>query len=302
MPSTLRRKNPVTDLFASLAIIGLALWLRLANLYGMPVFIDESNHLAWAQAFAQQRPDYPFLMDGKFLLGVLLAQFQVVHGSPLWQARAGLGIISTLSCAASIALGRRLGSRQAGLLAGLLYALLPFAVFHERQVLADPLMAHFGAVWLVFIPKLARKKWARYALLLATVLAGAILAKLTAVVYIVPLIAAAWLLRSSPHDRHRMVVRCALVLGLAGLLVLVVLASLSHQLGYNDNSLTSQQVGFVGCPALLCHGSWSEQMADLRLAAGIAIPAIPIYFGWPQLGLACLAWRVGPRRFGRETA
>src|SRR5205085_7466065 len=97
----------------------------------------------------------------------------------------------------------------------------------------------------------------------------------------------------------RLVARCLVVLGLAGLIIITVLGGLAQQLGNNDNTLFSQQVGFVGCPPLLCRGSLVEQMANLRQAAAIGVPAGAIYFGGPLIALALLAWRAGPNRARR---
>jgi 4-amino-4-deoxy-L-arabinose transferase-like glycosyltransferase len=109
-----------------------------------------------------RNPIYPFLMDGKFLLGVLLSVFGIYGPAPLWVARCAIAIFSTLSCAACIGLGTQIARRPAGLLAGLLYALVPQTVFFERQAFADPLMAAFGlAALALMLPALRHRHWVR---------------------------------------------------------------------------------------------------------------------------------------------
>src|SRR5262245_51624977 len=137
-------------LFLGALLIALALWVRLAALYSLPVFVDEANHLLWAQRFSVGNTVYPPFMDGKLLMGVLVALFRPLGPGPLWVARAAVGLISVVNVAACVRGGVLLGSRRAGLLAGLLYALMPYTVFHERQLLADPLMSTFGMMALVF--------------------------------------------------------------------------------------------------------------------------------------------------------
>ncbi len=177
-------------LLASVCIILLAFWLRLASLFSLPVFVDEANHLLWAQRLSLGNTVYPLFMDGKFLMGALVALFQPLGPGPLWISRGAVALLSIPSVAACLALGAWLGSRRAGLLAGLFYALLPQAVFHERQLLADPLMSAFGSLAIVFSWQLAKSGRWRYALPLALSLAAAFSAKLFGGLYIIfPLLA-----------------------------------------------------------------------------------------------------------------
>jgi predicted membrane-bound mannosyltransferase len=131
--------------------------LRLTDLYRLPIYGDEADHIRWAQQFSVGDYTFPLFMDGKFLLGVLVAQFHPLGPSPLWLARAVVGIFSMLNVAACIAIGKQLRSSQVGLLAGLFYTILPQAVYYERQMLAEPLMAAFGSLALVSACRLAKK-------------------------------------------------------------------------------------------------------------------------------------------------
>jgi 4-amino-4-deoxy-L-arabinose transferase-like glycosyltransferase len=288
-------------LAGGLGVLCLAFWLRLTNLYSLPIFVDEANHLIWAHLFAVGQPQYPLWMDGKFLLGILLAIFQPAGPTALWQGRAAEATLSLLSCSACIALGRQLHSARAGLLAGLLYALLPYAVFHDRQVLADSLMAHFGAVALVFTLHLARWRRWRDTWPLAGALAAAFAVKFTGAVYLFP-VGLAGLLLNSFRTKWTLRARYLAAGALAVALVTVFFLGLRPFWGSSNPALLQQNVGFIGCPPLLCRGDWPRQLAEWQRAGAGVLDFVPPYFGWPVLALAMAAWLAQPRGRRRPIA
>jgi 4-amino-4-deoxy-L-arabinose transferase-like glycosyltransferase len=287
------RRTPAY-LAGGVAILVLAFWLRLAQLYSLPVFVDEAHHLVKAHLFALGQPRYAILMDGKFLLGAFLALFQPEGPAVLWQGRAAQAVVSLLSCSVCIALGRQLHSPRTGLLAGLLYALLPYAVFHDRQVLADPLMAHFGAVGLFFTLQIART--GRFWLIwpLGAALGAAFAAKITGLAYLFPLGLAVLLLSPSVKARWILLRRYLAAVGLAAVLVAIFFLSFRSLWGVNDGTFVEQNVGFIGCPPLLCRGNWTRQFYEWQSAGAVLLDFLPRYFGWPLLALAALAWRAQP--------
>ena len=200
---------------AGRSILGLALWVRLTDLYVLPVFADEGLHIQRARLFAADTPNYPFLMYGKYFLSVLLALFDVGGPHGLWLARAVVAVMSMLSCAACMRLGQQLISRQVGLLAGLLYAVLPQAVFFERQALADSLMAAFGSLALVLTLCLVKRSSVKVMIGLALVLVLAILSKLTGFIYLFAWFWAAAVLPDLWKDRRRLVGQFVVVGALA---------------------------------------------------------------------------------------
>jgi hypothetical protein len=276
-------------------VLCLTLWLRLTNLYSLPVFVDEAHHLVKAHLFAIEQPRYSMWMDGKFLLGAFLAIFQPEGPAILWQGRAAEAIVSLLSCSACIALGRQLHSARAGLLAGFLYALLPYAIFHDHQVLADPLMAHFGVVALFFILQLARTGRRREIWPLAVALGAAFAAKFTGAAYLFPLGLAVLWLPKSVRAKWALLARCLAAVAMAAALVAIFFLSLRSRWGYNDRALIDQNVGYIGCPPLLCQGNWTRQLYEWQSAGMVLLDFIPVYFGWPILALASIAWLAQPR-------
>jgi len=300
------RSRPAASNFGfwlvSITILCLALWLRISNLYSLPVFVDEANHLVWSQRLSVGNTVYPLFMDGKFLMGVIVALFRPLGPGPLWIARAAVGLTSILAVASCIAAGSLLGSRRAGLLAGLLYALLPQAVFHERQLLADPLMATFGSLALVFTLQLAKKSRWPQTVPLAVSLAAAFLAKFFGGLYAVfPLLAAAILPRSR-DERRRVSGWQFIAIGLAVVAAALFVGALYSRLGYDDQKLAGQQIGFVGCPPLLCRGDAAAQIDNLQRALRTLADLVQPYFGWPIIAFACLAWPLSPDQPRKKTA
>jgi hypothetical protein len=282
-------------LFTSALIICFALWLRLTSLHSQPVFVDEANHLAWAQRYASGNYSYPLFMDGKFLMGLIAALFQPVGPGPLWVGRAAMGLTAIPGVAACIAGGALLGSRKTGLLAGLLCAVLPQAIFHERQLLADSLMGTMGSLAIIFTLQLARlpahaRRPAWPIVGLAASLAAAFVAKLFGLLYIIyPLLAMLWFGRRK---------RQALALGLGVLLTIAFLGALYPRWGDNDQKLVNQQVGFLQCPPLLCKGDLAGQIDNFGRALQTLAELVRAYVGWPLIVFVGLSLRRRKREVG----
>ncbi len=180
-----RTKSPSADhhdLFIASLIIVLGLWLRTEALLRLPSFIDEVIHLDRAHDVLNG-----LVFSGnirKWLYPVVLSLFQPTGPEGLWLGRVLSALASAVTMASCIALGKSLGSRRAGLLAGLFYVLLPLAFFHERQALADSLLAAFTAFSTVLILWIARRPRLWLALPLGILLALANLTKIAALPYL----------------------------------------------------------------------------------------------------------------------
>ncbi len=278
----------------SIVTLCAALWIRTINLYGIPLYIDEGIHLDWAHRWAINAPQYPILMDGKPLLIAWLVLFKTLGPGQLWIGRATVGLTSLLTCAACIAIGTSLSSRKTGLLAGLIYAFLPQAVFFERQVIADPIMAIFGTLTIFFSFQLAKKQNAIHVVMLAISLAGAVLGKLFGLMYYVaPFFAIAFLSTKlnfrSLRDFGSLTVRYIASATLSTILIALFIFALGNKIGVNDQQMASGQVGFLSCPPLICKGDLSLEIEYLLSAFRSLLDLIPPYFGWLIVALACLA-------------
>jgi len=173
---------------------------RLPLLARLPVFLDEGAHIFWAQQNLAGG-----WVDGKWLSIVIMAGF--VRGlplPPLLAARLCAVILSLGSLLLVIGIGARLGTRRDGLLAGLIYVLLPYTFFYDRLALTDHSMILFGLAGLLLTLDILRIYRFRTAFLLTFALIAAMLAKLTGALYAaVPLLGVAILI---PARRWRAVI------------------------------------------------------------------------------------------------
>jgi 4-amino-4-deoxy-L-arabinose transferase-like glycosyltransferase len=195
--------------FQAVLVVLLALALRTVSLAQTPLFIDEALHINRAHS-AVAGNIFEGLRVNKWLYPVVLGLvLRPIGPEGPWLARVLSALCSAITVSAGVALGRTLfrdtvgeaGSRRIGLLAGLIYAVLPMTVFHERQALVDPMMVAFTGLSILLAVRLVRQPrlWAAAPLGLA--LALAFLTKLLAISYLaLPLVASILL----PRDRQTM--------------------------------------------------------------------------------------------------
>lgn len=270
----------------SLVILLLTLWLKLHNLQALPVFVDEGTYLHWARLFAAGQASYPFLMEGRLLAVALLSAFDLAGPAPLWVSRAVVVILSLLNSAVCVAVGRRLGGVWAGHLAALFYAVLPYAIFHDRQTLTDPISTSFGSVALLALLGLTHARgWRWQAVLFGLSFTGAVLAKFHGLFYLAYV---GWAVVLWPQ-RRQLLVRGGLALGFGVALGAVWLWALGPQIGNAGGGILSNaELSQMQCPPVLCSGDFAEQARRLPITAISLINTIPPYFGWPLVLLAIL--------------
>ncbi len=184
-------------------IVALALAFlltRLPQLTRLPVFVDEGAHIFWAQENLGGG-----WVDGKWLSIVIMAGF--VRGlplPPLLAARLCAVMLSLGSLLLVISIGARLGTRRDGLLAGLVYVLLPYTFFYDRLALTDHSMILFGLIGMLLTLDVLHEYRPGGAILLTLALIAAMLAKLTGMLYAaVPILGVAILI---PVQRWRAVI------------------------------------------------------------------------------------------------
>lgn len=130
----------------------LALFLRVYKITAIPVFADEAIYIRWAQVM-RAVPELRFLplSDGKqplFMWSVI--PFFKVFSDPLVAGRM-VSAFSGLAAVAGIFLltHRLFASKQAALIASLLYVVSPFTVFFDRMALVDGMLNSLG-IWVLF--------------------------------------------------------------------------------------------------------------------------------------------------------
>lgn len=134
--------------------------IRLVNLNGLPVFVDEAIYIHWAQIMKAE-PTLRFLplQDGKqpLFMWILMPIFKIIK-DPLIAGRllsvfAGLGSLLGLTVLSFLLFNSILVS----LTTAFLYAIVPYTVFFDRLALVDSLLAMFG-IWSLVVGYLYVKK------------------------------------------------------------------------------------------------------------------------------------------------
>jgi hypothetical protein len=263
---------------------------RLTQLTLLPIFMDESMHVAWAVKFAREPGFLRPLDDGK-LLHILASSLVVPHAAePLWGGRATAVVAGALALLSARGLGRRLFDPVTGLLAAALYVVCPFTLLYDRLDLADVyLSAATGLTLLAATDLLARPSLRRGAAL-GLAMSACVLAKMPGLVTLAFPVGG-WALLAP----RRTGARRALALSY-GLCVLVVIGPLAYFLAHT----TQFQAKLGRVPA----GRLGLLLENLRLAAEWlwAYWTPPLFVVGAAAGILGAARRRGPELFLLFTA
>lgn len=172
-------------LLISVLILTIGFALRTIALLLLPAQWLEAMHLLRVDLVLSGSPfDHPMSMRKWMSVPTLALTFRPGGPEGLWLARVFSALLGILNIAGALALGRMLfQDRRVGLLAGLIYAVLPLAVFHERQALSDPLFVTLVTFVTLLSLVYARQPSLKWAVLLGATLAGAYLAKVATLPY-----------------------------------------------------------------------------------------------------------------------
>ncbi len=281
---------PVVSL--SVAILLAAALMRMARLNAAPLYLDESTHTWWAQQIVNQQANWTVGVEhNKVLFPIVFSLLHPVGPESPFLGRIVSVLGGVLSAAACIGMGRLLDEDRTGLLAGLLYALLPMAVFHERQALVDPLMGALTTLSLVFMLWLVKRPNVWTALLLGVTLGAAYLAKIPAEMFFALPFAAALLL--APRDRLiGTLILSALAVGVAFVTYRAVYYAAARE-GVTPviNQATESRI------RLFALGS-PQTLVDIRRDASNMADFTAHYVGWLAVGLTALSliWVAGGQR------
>lgn len=260
------------------AAMGLVLAIyfatRISSLGSLPIFLDEAVHLQWAERLYEEGRILRPVGSGR-LLAVAAFGLALPSEDRLWAARLLAVGAGALTLIFTMLLSRRLFGTRAGLVAGLLYVLSPFALVYDRLALSDGFLAAaiagvmFAARALVDEPRHGGP-W--FGLVAAMTLA--IVSKVSALLFLPAVPMAALMLAK---DRRAPLIASALAVAAA----LVCSSPMLWFFTANSGEIVSQHLADPNLPG-------STLMATLRDISGW----LHSYFGIPILlaGAASLAW------------
>lgn len=138
----------------SVLVLGLSAITRLINLTSLPVFADESIYIRWSQIMIAE-PGLRFvpLSDGKpplFMWVTIL--FLKYISDPLLAGRLLSALVGISNVAAVVIAAFLLfKNRRLALISGLIWAVVPFAVFFNRLSVADGMLTMFYLWTFIFL-------------------------------------------------------------------------------------------------------------------------------------------------------
>ena len=278
-----------------LAILALALALRAFKLTTLlPILVDESIYLRWAEIIHHQGQWFISLLDGKqpltyWLLGI---QRMIWDGDPLAGGRM-LSVIAGLGSTVGVyAVGRLLSDERGGLVSAFLYACFPLSILYDRLAYTEGFANFFGiavvytSLWCFSEPG---KSWKRE-LVPGAALALAMLTKQTLLLFaFVPALAALW--RARKHERN-LIARLATiyVCGGAAMVFCMVTIPAAPTLASHDAVLHHKE--FFASPEELLEDPFGAAATNVVKLSGY----ITTYVTWPGAlaalaALAYLSWR-----------
>jgi 4-amino-4-deoxy-L-arabinose transferase-like glycosyltransferase len=166
------------------AVLGIAFFLRFWQLAAVGFNSDEAVYTGSAASIAGDRvlqPLFPIFRAHPLLFQTLLSLILRVHNTD-WTARALAATIGIATVAITYMLGRQLYGRTAGLVAGLLLAVMPYHVIVSRQVLLDGLMTLCATAGLYCVVRYVESGRAAWLLAAGSAMGAAVLSKETSVV------------------------------------------------------------------------------------------------------------------------
>src|SRR5262249_27591935 len=266
----------------------LALYLasRLAALTSLPIFFDETGHIRWAIWISQgQKIDKPWQYGKGLPIFANALVFPWARGHYLWASRGMTVAFGAGTLLGAVLLGRRLGGRPAGLLAGLVYVACPYALFYDRLALTDPALGTFAVLLAAFSLDLAEKWRMRDAVATGLALALGIFSKaLGALLFFAP---AAAILIVAPRRLRRpapLLLAYAVAAGLTAyplLRYVQVTATLRAAVAKPDAPLLARLAATVPLCASWLWTYWTPGLLALALCGLVAMVAVrsrPVLF------------------------
>lgn len=109
---------------------------RLSSLSVLPIFLDESVHIQWAERLVSEGRILRPIGAGR-VLAVAAYSLALPFEDRLWAARAIASVAGAITLIFTMLLADRLWGRRGAVIAGALYLLSPFALGYDRLALSD---------------------------------------------------------------------------------------------------------------------------------------------------------------------
>jgi len=278
-----------------LGILALALFLRAFKLTTLlPILVDESIYLRWAEIVHHQGQWFISLLDGKQPLTywLLAIQRMIWDGDPLAGGRM-LSVLAGLGSTVGVyATGRLLSDERGGLVAAFLYACFPLSILYDRLAYTEGFANFFGiavvftSLWCFSEPG---KSWKRE-LVPGAALALAMLTKQTLLLFaFVPAMAALWQARK--HERNLLArVATIYICGVAAIVFCLLTTPDAPTLESHDAVLHHKE--FFASPEEMLEDPFGAAATNAVKLGGY----ITTYLTWPGAlaaiaALAYLTWR-----------
>lgn len=181
--STHRMAPPSHYVLLTLGVAGFFIALRLLNLMGVSLFIDEALHIARAKTLTATSLN---LRDfhGKWLSVRLISLFMQFPVHPLFAARLSSVIAGAAATALGMLLSKKLYSWREGLLSGLIFCVLPYVFFYNRLGLADTFQTLFVMVIALLSLRYAESKSWLHVVLIGIVFGLSVLIKFSSLPFV----------------------------------------------------------------------------------------------------------------------
>lgn len=139
-PELVSRRGGFSPLGAIGPLVVLYFLIRVPTLGVLPIFLDEAVHLQWAERLFEEGRILRPVGAGR-LLAVAAFGLSLPFEDRLWAARFLATLAGGLTLVFTSLLARGLFGARAGVVAGALYILSPFALTYDRLALSDGFLA-----------------------------------------------------------------------------------------------------------------------------------------------------------------
>jgi len=171
-------------LWITICILIFGMFIRVINVMTIPLYVDEVFHLNRAHRIVAGEL-FAGMRQNKWLYGYVLSWFNPTGPEGPFIARYINALWGVLSIASCVKLAHLLfRDVDSSVFAGLIYAIVPLATFHERQALTDPQVSSLAALSMIFTIQLVRTRRWWWGLLLALSLTAGRLTKPTIILFI----------------------------------------------------------------------------------------------------------------------